>query len=107
MPSSTGRQLSFEQQNRLAGELLERRQVAENLDRELALLRHKEQRLVVRSEMRGQVVTWDIAGRLPGRPVQTGQLLMTIVDLQGDWELELYVPERRVGHVSRAGGRIP
>jgi multidrug resistance efflux pump len=102
-----GRQLSFEQQNQLAGELLELRQVAENLDRELALLRQKERRLVVRSEMRGQVVTWDIAGRLLGRPVQTGQLLMTVVDLQGDWELEVYVPERRVGHVSQATADFP
>ncbi|MFV1967251.1 MAG: efflux RND transporter periplasmic adaptor subunit [Pirellulaceae bacterium] len=97
-----GRQLGFEEQNRLAGELLELRQVAENLDRELALLRRKEERLIVRSEMRGQVVTWDIGGTLLGRPVQTGQLLMTIVDLRGDWELELRVPERRVGHVSQA-----
>jgi multidrug resistance efflux pump len=102
-----GRQLSFEQQNQLAGELLELRQVAENLARELALLRQKEKRLIVRSEMAGQVVTWDIAGRLLGRPVQTGQLLMTVVDLQGDWELEVYVPERRVGHVSRATAAFP
>jgi multidrug resistance efflux pump len=97
-----GRHLRIEEQNRLAGELLELRQVEESIDRELALLRRKEQQLIVRSEMTGQVVTWNVGDTLLRRPVQTGQLLMTIVDLAGEWELELYMPERRVGHVARA-----
>jgi multidrug resistance efflux pump len=95
---------SIEEQNRLAGELLELRQVAESLDRELALLRQQEKRLVVRSAMHGQVVTWNVGEALLGRPVQKGQLLMTLVDPSGDWELELYMPERRMGHVARAAG---
>jgi hypothetical protein len=97
-----GRLLRTEEQNRLSGELLELREVEEGLDRELELLREKEQQLVVRSSMRGQVVTWNVSTLLLRRPVQRGQLLMTLLDLDGDWELELYMPERRMGHVGRA-----
>lgn len=30
---------------------------------------------------------------------------MTLLDLAGDWELELYLPEARLGHVGRAASR--
>ena len=94
--------LTIEQQNQMAGELLELGQAAESMDRELALLREQQERLVLRSEMDGQVVTWSVGDVLLRRPVQRGQILMTIVDPSGDWELELNMPERRMGHLVRA-----
>lgn len=106
-----GRRLRVEDQNRLAGELLELREVDQSIERELELLRQKAERLVVRSDMCGQVVTWDVSRLLLRRPVQKGQLLMTLLDLDGEWELELYMPERRMGHIvqaaSRAGDGLP
>lgn len=101
------RSLRIEEQNRLASDLMELRQVEESIARELELLRHKEQQLTVRSEMRGQVVTWNVGTKLLRRPVQRGQLLMTVLDLDGAWELELYMPERRMGHISRAASASP
>jgi len=94
-----------EGQNRQSGELMELREVEQSLGRELQLLREKEESLVVRSEMRGQVVTWNVSSLLRRRPVQKGQLLMTLLDLDGPWELEVYMPERRMGHVARAATR--
>jgi len=96
------RRLSIEQQNQLAGELLELAEVEQSINRQLELLREKGQQLTIRSEMHGQVVTWSVDDLLLRRPVQMGQALMTVVDPSGDWELELYVPERRMGHVARA-----
>lgn len=96
------RRLDVAEQNRLGGELLELRQVAESIERELLLLRQKQDQLVIRSETPGQVVTWGVEELLLRRPVQTGRALMTIVDPTGDWELELNMPERRMGHVARA-----
>jgi multidrug resistance efflux pump len=102
-----GYRSSTEDRNRLGGELLELSQVAENIERELSLLLQKQEHLTVRSDMDGQVVTWNVDAQLSRRPVQTGQLLMTVVDLGGDWELELYMPERRMGHVAAAAVRFP
>ena len=40
------------------------------------------------------------------RPVQRGQVLFSIVDSAGDWELEVRLPERRLGHVLEAQQRL-
>ena len=42
------------------------------------------------------VTTWDVEKVLNARPVVTGQLLMTISDPQGDWEIEVMLPEKRM-----------
>jgi multidrug resistance efflux pump len=102
--------LTIEQQNKIGGELLELQQSQESLDRELALLREQQEHLVLHSEMDGQVVTWSVGDVLLRRPVQRGQILMTVVDPSGDWELELNMPERRMGHLAQAverGERLP
>jgi multidrug resistance efflux pump len=95
-------QLSLEQQNRIAGETLELRQTLESIDRQIALYVQKEAQLVVRSSQAGQVVSWQVRELLLGRPVQRGQVLMTLVDPAGDWQLELKLPEKRLGHALAA-----
>jgi multidrug efflux pump subunit AcrA (membrane-fusion protein) len=94
--------LDAEQQNRLSGELIQLKEVAANIERQLALVRQKEQQLVVRATQAGQVVTWHVRENLLHRPVQKGQALMAIVDPQGEWELEVYLPERKAGHLLEA-----
>ncbi|MGE3775636.1 MAG: HlyD family efflux transporter periplasmic adaptor subunit [Pirellulaceae bacterium] len=96
------RRISIEERNRLDGELLELKQVEESIDRELELLQQKSEQLNIRSTMAGQVVTWNVREALLRRPVEKGQVLLTVVDPAGPWELELYMPERRMGHVTRA-----
>ncbi len=54
------------------------------------------------SPIKGQVVTWQVRDRLRHRPVRQGQALMTVVDPAGDWELEIQMPQRRIGHITRA-----
>jgi multidrug resistance efflux pump len=95
-------QSRIEEQDRLAGELLELEQTAVGLDRELALLNDKQGQLVIHSPMDGQVVTWNVRELLEGRPVRIGQSLLTVVDPAGSWELELEMPERKMGHLTRA-----
>lgn len=95
-------QLTDAEQESLNGELLQLRQVAESTAQQLALYRHKEQQLVVKSDLTGEVATWQVADRLRQRPVDRGQVLMSVADPEQAWELELYVRERRMGHVIRA-----
>ncbi len=103
----TDRRLTIEERNRLDGELLELRQVEESIARELQLLLQKQEQLIVRSEMPGQVVTWNVHDLLLRRPVDKGQVLMTVVDPSGPWELELHMPERRMGHITQATRESP
>jgi len=92
--------LSPLEQDRLAGELLELRQEAQNVERELALLREKQRQLTIAAPQRGQVVTWKVRDLLLQRPVSRGQALLTLADPEGPWELELYLPERRLMHAA-------
>jgi hypothetical protein len=96
------------EQDRLGGELLTLRQEALNIERELVLVREKQSRLLIHAPQRGQVVTWKVRDLLLQRPVSRGQGLLTLADSNGPWELELYLPERRLMHVDpacRAGSR--
>ena len=91
---------------RLSGE-------AEELDQEIAtlkdqelLLRKKRELLEIRSPIAGEVMmSWDVQKSLMYRPVTTGQLLLSVANPKGDWELELYMRESRGGHVRRGAGR--
>lgn len=94
-------------ENRLGGELAQLRETAESIEQQLALYREKEKQLTIQSPEPGQVVTWQVRDLLLHRPVERGQNLMTVVDPDGDWELELRVPERRMGHIAEAHRRSP
>ncbi len=65
------------------------------------LYRKQEQDLRVRSPIDGEVITWQLEERLNNRPVQRGNLLMEVVNTQGAWQLELRMPEKRMGHIDR------
>ncbi len=54
---------------------------------------------------RGLVVNWQLRQNLLRRPVQKGQNLMTVVDPDTDWQLELEMPEKRMAHLLNAVGQ--
>lgn len=57
--------------------------------------------LTVRSRIDGEVVTWAVEENLRNRPVQRGQVLMTIANTDGELKLELFMKETEMGHVRR------
>lgn len=92
---------------RLSAEERELDQKLTNLRRELELLEQERSKLVVTSPISaGHVLTWDIARRLNGRPVERGDVLLTVADLADDWQLELDVPDNRIGHVLAAREKL-
>ncbi|RMG41360.1 MAG: biotin/lipoyl-binding protein [Planctomycetota bacterium] len=72
------------------------------------LQRLSEQRdaLLVRAPCDGVVGTIRVDQRLRLRPVRRGELLLEIFQTDGEWYLELDVPEHRIGHVYRAQQRL-
>lgn len=64
------------------------------------LLDQKKDKLEIRSPIDGRVVTWKLQERLMLMPVGRGQKLLEVADPDGDWELEVTMPESRMGHVA-------
>lgn len=97
-----GRRVDPEEQNRISGQLAQIKKNDESLERQVRLLREKEKQLVIASPIDGQVVTWQVRDLLVHRPVTKGQVLMTVVDPSGEWQLEIDMPESRMGHITAA-----
>src|SRR6185503_11458239 len=95
-------QLTPEERVRLSGQRAELTRRMEAMADKLRLLEHKRERLRISSPLAGEVITWQIERQLRDRPVQQGQVLLTVADTTHAWELEVYLPEHYVGHVVRA-----
>ena len=73
-----------------------------SITREIELLRNKEKRLTVNSPIAGSIVTYNVRDLLQDRPVERVQALMEVANLAGRWQLELNLPDRKIGHVVEA-----
>jgi multidrug efflux pump subunit AcrA (membrane-fusion protein) len=87
---------------RLSAEERELEQKLANSRHERELLQHERDQLVVTSPIAGRVLTWDVGHQLLARPVERGEVLVTVADLAADWQLELDVPDDRIGYVLTA-----
>jgi hypothetical protein len=86
----------------MAGRAAQLQREIESLEEQRKLYETKKLDLAVRSPIDGVVVTWQVRDRLMLRPVEKGQVLMNIADKTGPWELEVHLPDDRLGHVNRA-----
>lgn len=73
-----------------------------NLRKQRDILKRKQDGLTITSPIDGRVATWDVEELLGDRPVSPHQVLLTVFDPKGDWELELNMPEKRMGHINDA-----
>ncbi|QEG24583.1 efflux RND transporter periplasmic adaptor subunit [Mariniblastus fucicola] len=58
--------------------------------------------LEVRAPIDGTIVTWNPQQRLKGLVVEPNQTLVTLSELDGQWQLEVNIPHNKVGYVDRA-----
>jgi len=90
----------------LSGRIAQLEEAKSSVQRQSEIYREQQRLLIVTSPVSGQVATWQVRDKLLQRPVQRGQRLMTVFDPSSDWELELQMPERRMGHVDHAANRF-
>jgi len=96
-------ELSEDERIRLFGQKDELVEQKKSLEEQQALLQKKKEKLKILSPIDGQVMlSWDVERSLQNRTVEPGQMLMSIADPTKDWELELFMPERRMGHIDLA-----
>jgi multidrug efflux pump subunit AcrA (membrane-fusion protein) len=98
----SGKRLESAERDRLHGEEERLQQTLAGLRRQLQLYEAKLEQLQVVSPIAGEVITWDVQELLRQRPVQRGQLLLTVADTAGPWELHVRMPEDRMGHIFAA-----
>ena len=60
----------------------------------------------VKAPFSGIVTTWETKKNLLGRPVEIGQELISIASLDGDWVLEVEVPDDDMGPILRAQDKL-
>jgi hypothetical protein len=77
-------------------------QQIKNYQLQLQVLQEKSRDLVRTSPISGTVTTWDVEKKLVARPVVTGQQLINVADLTKDWEVEVFMPEKRMKHLDAA-----
>ncbi len=85
----------------LTGQLAQLRAQLKSLMLQRDLLEKKTKRLEITSPISGKVVTWKVNDMILNRPVRRGQRLMEIADPSSNWELKIYVPESKMGHVAQ------
>jgi multidrug efflux pump subunit AcrA (membrane-fusion protein) len=69
------------------------------------LLQQKLAMLEVKSPIAGRVMSWHVKQELQGRTVTPQHQLMTIAQTDGEWEVEILMPEHRMGHITREHNR--
>jgi hypothetical protein len=94
--------ISADERTRMAGRAAQLQREIESLEAQRKLYEAKKRDLDVRSPIDGVIVTWQVRDRLVLRPVEKGQVLMSVADKTGPWELEIHMPDDRLGHVNRA-----
>lgn len=77
-------------------------QQKKDLNEQLKLLKKRRDALVVRSQIDGTIVTWDAKNRLEDKPFGANAYVLTVADKDGEWQLEMKVPEGKVGYISGA-----
>lgn len=83
----------------LAGRMAQLQVKLDSLGKQKQMLEEKKKRLTVTAPIDGKVVTWELRKLLENRPVRQGQMMMKLADPTSPWELEIYVPEAKMGHI--------
>ena len=94
-------QLDRAERNQLAAQIYETEAEKSGLEYQLKLKQFEQGQLEIRAPADGTVATFQVDQLLRGRPVNRGELLMELMHPEGEWRLEVEVPEHRLGHIYR------
>jgi multidrug efflux pump subunit AcrA (membrane-fusion protein) len=73
-----------------------------SLEEQLTRVERQLDSLKIYTPIDGTVLTWEARRRLDQLPVQANQPVLSVADLNGPWQVELMIPQNRVGYVTRA-----
>ncbi|TWT90896.1 HlyD family secretion protein [Pseudobythopirellula maris] len=107
----SGRGVNASERNQKSSRITQLTEQLNNLRIQQGVLDEKQRQLTVKSPIAGKVITWKVDEQLRGRPVTQGQVLMEVANPEGEWILEISMPDKRMGHITQAlsesGGELP
>ena len=83
----------------LTGQITQLSEQVKSLRERQRLLGIQRKMLEITSPIDGKVVTWKVRELIENRPVRKGHRLIKVADPSSPWELEVYVPEAKMGHI--------
>lgn len=72
------------------------------LQSRLAFFEERQSKQNIMAPLAGVVITPDLRRRLVDRPINRGDLLMSIAQTSGEWQIKLQIPENRVQFIESA-----
>jgi multidrug efflux pump subunit AcrA (membrane-fusion protein) len=84
--------------NELEGQLKQTREEMDSLTEQIAILDERIASLNVKAPISGVIATFQLKQLLLNRPVRRGEVLLEIKNVDKEWQLELDVEEKRMGH---------
>ena len=88
--------------DQLAAQEIEYETLISSLKAQLAVLDRQVAELQLHSQIDGEVLTWDAVQVLQNRPVRRGEKLLDVAAVDGEWLLEIRVPDQNIGYVHDA-----
>jgi hypothetical protein len=95
-------ELTDADKNQKQSEVAELAPSIESLKKQIKAIDEKKAMLNVTSPIDGRIVTSDVDEKLLSRPVKPGDSLLEVADPSKDWELEVLMPEKRMGSIAKA-----
>jgi multidrug efflux pump subunit AcrA (membrane-fusion protein) len=95
-----------QEEKQLAGQLAEAKIKAASAKEQIAIIDEQFDSMIIRSPQDGIVTTWEVKKNLQGRPVEIGQELVAVAATEGEWVLEVDVPDDDMGPVLRAREKL-
>lgn len=83
------------------------KKLRKNLLSRIELMEEKRRQHLIVSPIDGTVTTSQMKRRYLGFPVDANYPLLEVVDLEGSWQLELKIPQNKIGYVNEAFNKNP
>ena len=90
----------------LQGQLWEARIKAKSSQEQIDIIQQQLESMVIHAPLTGVITTWEAKKNLLGRPVEIGQELLSVAATDGEWELEVEVPDDDMGPVLEAKSKL-
>ena len=84
--------------NELEGQMKQTQEEMASLAEQIAIIEERIESLSVKAPISGVIATFQLEQLLLNRPVRRGEVLLEIKHDDGEWQLELDVEEKRMGH---------
>jgi multidrug efflux pump subunit AcrA (membrane-fusion protein) len=101
--NATGRP---EEVNQYQGQLAEARRTRKGAQEQIDIIDAEIASMTISAPVTGIVTTWEVKKTLMGRPVEIGAELLSIAATEGDWVLEVEVPDDDMGPILRAQSQL-